>query len=50
MPVLTRRQVEAKHRHGYLCNSSGVPVILHLCRLTGATVLTPFVLAEEAEP
>lgn len=50
LPVLTRRQVKAKHRHGYLGEAGSVPVILHLCRLTGATVLTPFVLAEKAEP
>lgn len=50
LPVLTRKQVEAKRCHGYFGETGGVPVILHLCRLTGATVLTPFVLAEETEP
>jgi len=50
LPVMTRKQIEAKRHHGYFGGTGGVPMILHLCRLTGATVLTPFVLAEEAEP
>ncbi len=50
LPVLTRAMVEAKRRHGYLSEVGGVPMILHLCRLTGATVLTPFVLDDGVGP
>lgn len=49
LPVLTRRQVEAKRPHGYLGEIDGVPVVLHLCRLTGSTVLTRFVLDDSGE-
>ena len=50
LPRLTRAEVVAKQRHGYLGPVGGVPHILHLCRLTGATVLTPFVLVDEVAP
>lgn len=50
LPRLIRAEVAANHRHGYLSTVGGVPHILHLCRLTGTTVLTPFALADEVVP
>lgn len=49
LPVLTRQAVEAKRYHDHLNVVDGVPMVLHLCRLTGATVLIRFVLDDGGE-
>lgn len=45
-PVLTSAELKKKQEHGYYSVVDGTPMVLHQSRWSGATILTPFVLAD----
>ncbi|MFT8952925.1 MAG: hypothetical protein ABF979_11705 [Gluconobacter sp.] len=42
IPKLTAEDIQRKKNHGYYSVVDGVPMVLHHCAWTGATILTPF--------
>lgn len=47
---LTLADVNMKKLNGYYSVSNGHPLVMHMCPLSGATILTSFELVEEARP